>query len=377
MTTVLERAVGTEPARRRDDSLDGIRALAAIWVFLVHAGYSGLTIAPPINLKGAGRAGVLLFFFLSAFLLARPFFEDRRRIRSAKSWAIFFARRVFRILPLYWFVLVVELVLTIGIFRDKAEAQRFSLFIEHVTFQKGLSVFWSLIIEWRFYLVFPLIALFAGAFLWMRRGVVILGGLVVVWIGASAAGLLGSGLWATLWIDKHAPVFVCGVLAAAAMAREVTWGPRARLALEVAAWVLGIAGILLSLPSFSGWLDGIAPSQFAASSAEYERFWDLRIPWIGFLMAAFFFCYANGRGLMRRVLSSRPLVEVGKYAFGIYLIHEPILRALASSATVPREVRLLLIFAITVLVAGMLFWLIEDPLIRGGQRLTRRFFDLR
>ena len=131
------------------------------------------------------------------------------------------------------------------------------------------------------------------------------------------------------------------------------------------------------MPSFSGWLDGIAPSQFAASSAEYERFWDLRIPWIGFLMAAFFFCYANGRGLMRRVLSSRPLVEVGKYAFGIYLIHEPILRALASSATVPREVRLLLIFAITVLVAGMLFWLIEDPLIRGGQRLTRRFFDLR
>ena len=94
-------------------------------------------------------------------------------------------------------------------------------------------------------------------------------------------------------------------------------------------------------------------------------------------MAAFFFCYANGRGLMRRVLSSRPLVEIGKYGFGIYLIHEPILRALASSPTVPRELTLLLTLAITVLVSGMLFWVIEDPFIRGGQRLTRRLFDLR
>ena len=367
---VLQPAVGVEPARRRDDSLDGIGALAAVWVFLVHAGYSGLTIAPAVNLKGAGRGGVLLFFFLSAFLLARPFFEDRRRIRSARAWAIFFARRIFRILPLYWFVLVVELLLDVGIFRD--EPDRLALLVDHLTFQKGLSVFWSLLVEWRFYLVFPLIAVFAGAFLWMRRGLPVLGAVVVAWIAASATGLL-SGLPATLWIDKHASVFVCGVLAAAVMASERTFAPRARLALEVSAWVLGIATIVLSMPSFAAWLlDGIAPSRFEATSADYERFWEQRIPWIGFLMAAFFFCYAHGRGPMRRLLSSRPLVEIGKFGFGIYLIHEPILRALASSPAVPREVTLLLTLVITILVAGMLFWVIEDPFIRWGQRLTRR-----
>ena len=51
----------------RDYSLDGIRAIAALWVFATHATY--LNLMPPIlNFRGAGRAGVVLFFFLSAFL---------------------------------------------------------------------------------------------------------------------------------------------------------------------------------------------------------------------------------------------------------------------------------------------------------------------
>ncbi len=372
MQEVLVRSVSAEAPRPRDDSFDGLRALAAIWVLLVHAGYNGLVLTPSANLNGSGRGGVLLFFFLSAFLLGKPFFERRSRIWSLRSWAIFFARRIFRILPLYYAVLALELTFRMGIFAQQTDADRWSLFVDHVTFQKGMSVFWSLVVEWKFYLVFPLVALFASLFLWSRRGIFVLGALVLLWVSASVSGHLAYGLSTTLWIGPHAPVFICGALTAAVMARPISCSPTVRVALEVAAWVLGVGGILLSLPAFSGWLQGIAPSQFSATSAEYELFWTQRTPWIGFVMGAFFFCYSNGRGLMRRILSLGPLVHIGKIAFGIYLIHDPILHIVAPIPSLGGEVKLLATFALTLVLSALLYLTIEDPFIRLGQRLTRK-----
>jgi peptidoglycan/LPS O-acetylase OafA/YrhL len=78
-------------ATPHDDFLDGLRGLAILMVVVAHG--------PVINvfLPNVGRAGVYLFFVLSAFLLSRQLYNSG--IRSA-TLTRYFVARVFRIYPL-------------------------------------------------------------------------------------------------------------------------------------------------------------------------------------------------------------------------------------------------------------------------------------
>lgn len=102
-----------------------------------------------------GQSGVILFFVLSAFLLTRPFLPradapietDLRQQRPSVSR--FYLNRVIRILPLYYFaVLIAFLVL------GNAEASFLSLlFVADNNVLKPFSpVWWSLRTEFQFYL---------------------------------------------------------------------------------------------------------------------------------------------------------------------------------------------------------------------------------
>ena len=55
------------------DSLDGLRGLAALMVFLSHTSNEGIYFSSSFNFSGIGKSGVFLFFVLSSFLLTYPF----------------------------------------------------------------------------------------------------------------------------------------------------------------------------------------------------------------------------------------------------------------------------------------------------------------
>jgi peptidoglycan/LPS O-acetylase OafA/YrhL len=145
-------------------SLDGIRALAALMVFASHAGMGHVS---------PGGFGVTIFFFLSGYLittLMRREFEQTGRL----DLGAFYLRRVYRILPPLYLVLAVIAVISLmfGWYQMTTIGGVISLLLQYSNYfilehggnplLPATGTFWSLAIEEHFYLVFPLLYLWAA-----------------------------------------------------------------------------------------------------------------------------------------------------------------------------------------------------------------------
>jgi peptidoglycan/LPS O-acetylase OafA/YrhL len=142
-------------------SLDGMRAVAVMIVFVGHAGLGHIV---------AGGFGVTVFFFLSGYLittLLRREYEQHGTISLPK----FYLRRIYRIFPPLYLVLgiLIALKLTGFVHHDMTwtavAAQVFHLtnyyLITYPSVEAAPVVpytvpFWSLAVEEHFYLLFPL-----------------------------------------------------------------------------------------------------------------------------------------------------------------------------------------------------------------------------
>lgn len=74
-------------------ALNGLRGLAAITVFVSHAGNAG--IIPQFLGRGAGHMGVMLFFTLSAFLLTHLYLHVPATRQNVRTFAIARFARVY------------------------------------------------------------------------------------------------------------------------------------------------------------------------------------------------------------------------------------------------------------------------------------------
>jgi peptidoglycan/LPS O-acetylase OafA/YrhL len=139
-------------------SLDGLRAVSFFIVFLAHAGLENVV---------PGGFGVTVFFFLSGYLITTLM---RREVERTGHVSIrnFYLRRVLRILPPFYIVLVGATALaaagTLGTVELRtgpllAQALHFSNYL--IAFRgwggvaPGTGVYWSLAVEEHFYLIFP------------------------------------------------------------------------------------------------------------------------------------------------------------------------------------------------------------------------------
>ena len=122
-------------------SLDGLRGLAALLVFLEHSvGF----------FHGVGGFGVWLFFVLSGFLLTRPFVLDHSYAIQKEKMLSFLSRRIKRIVPLFFFVITV-------IFLIPGDYERA---FRHYLFVQGDGHFWTILQEMYFYVMLPVIGIF-------------------------------------------------------------------------------------------------------------------------------------------------------------------------------------------------------------------------
>jgi len=161
-------------AHSRDRSLDGARGLAILLVVLYHSTLfrqvESLLDELLVALPRLGWSGVDLFFVLSGFLITRILLRERETPLYFKP---FYARRVLRIFPLYY-ALLIAVLLVIPRFDALAlynffwapnaspEPIWYWLFLGN--FYAGatgqfhhdfLAITWSLAIEEQFYLVWP------------------------------------------------------------------------------------------------------------------------------------------------------------------------------------------------------------------------------
>lgn len=134
--------------------LDGLRGLAVLIVLMSHSAAFGM--------HGQGSLGVLLFFFLSGFVLTLPYAETPGNLLNKNELFRFASNRFLRIVPVY---LVAVAAITI------ASDSGLGWFLYNASFIKGWNHLWSVAEEVRFYLLFPfviaLLALLPGHILRM------------------------------------------------------------------------------------------------------------------------------------------------------------------------------------------------------------------
>lgn len=171
-----------EPGKQKSTipSLDGVRAIACLLVVGYHINLitRDTHIWLPENnpfiaaLLQSGESGVTLFFVLSGFLLFLPYARALLLKQNWPSMRRFYLRRALRIIPAYYICLVALIFL---MHREYLQADRWPQLVLFLTFFMDSSVatfqaingpFWTLAVEWQFYLLLPLLVLGMRALAW-------------------------------------------------------------------------------------------------------------------------------------------------------------------------------------------------------------------
>ncbi len=167
-------------------ALSGMRGFAALWVFIYH--FWALQIATPVVISffgvyvdiswcfTFGWLGVPIFFVLSGFLLAQPFVRQfDARASSKVSIRAYLIRRCMRVCPAYYFQLAV-LVMLAYFFQFGEYPRGAASWLAHLTmtffsppyFIAGINgAWWTLPIEFGFYLLLPMLAVLLKPQRWL------------------------------------------------------------------------------------------------------------------------------------------------------------------------------------------------------------------
>jgi peptidoglycan/LPS O-acetylase OafA/YrhL len=359
-------------------ALDGVRGLAALMVVLTHVGYQ--TGAVVHGAHGALLArfdvGVALFFVLSGFLLYRPWLAAAAVGRRAPDVRSYLRRRGVRILPAYWLVLIVVLLLPARSTLTSADTLT-NLTLTQVYPGHLLPDYtqtWSLCTEAAFYVLLPLVAGLLARHRRRRIAWVALLAVVVgawAWTGLCAADVLP--VRAAQWLPGHADWFVAG-LVLATLADDVHRRPEGRVGrlwrdfreapgalLALAAGVAVLAATPLAGPrtlAVTTTGDAVTKEVLYAVAATL------------LVLAAL---VAGPRTRFARLLGSRPARWCGHVSYGVFLWHLLVLDAVRKVLGVPlfggHALTVGLLTVIGSLAAAGLSWqLFERPLLERWSR---------
>lgn len=329
--------------------VQGGRGIAAILVVLYHASISIFALPKYGGDKpfGAvfdfGSVGVDFFFVLSGFIILHAHRKDLGRPERLASYAW---KRVRRIYPIYWIVLLPAMIayFVVPSFGNGSERGWLvilsSILLVHLgTNAAILTVSWTLFHETLFYTIFAVM-------IWRRRvGAILLTG----WLAVAAATLMFNvpGETTQSYISPLPLLFGMGMLVSVMLGRGPAPAP---------AWLAGggvalFAGAGLQVdygapaPVLTILLFGAASAAILAGIVELERSSRLRTPaW---------------------------LVLAGEASYAIYLVHLPVLAA-GAKLTLPLLHRLhappamsyILLVGIAVLAGIVSHLCIEKPLLR-------------
>lgn len=294
-------------ASRHFDALTGLRGIAAWLVVLYHTRLALTEIMAPavIAVFAKGYLAVDLFFMLSGFVI---WYNYAERLASGDGSATrtFLWRRFTRVWPLHAvmlatyiaFVAVLQVTGRSTVGYPLRELPMHLLLVHNWGFTDQLAwnhPAWSISAEFAAYLLFPLIVL-------ARPQRLKLGGLLLL-----ALGLL---------LALHAKFALAGhTVVGAEIPRMGLWRCLMGFSLGV---VLCLLWLQLRYRKYA------APFAVIACAAILTVGLGLRLPETLFAPAALFaglLALALGKGLVVRLLSSRPLLHLGKISYSTYLGH--------------------------------------------------------
>jgi len=297
--------------------LDGLRFYAFLGVFVFHvlpsqgAYYRSLHLPMPVLWAGvvkAGGAGVDLFFALSAFLITSLLLRERQETGGI-SLRRFYIRRILRIWPLYFLMIVLGAVLSHTMVTQRLPwyyIAGYLLFVGNwvqAVFGSPRSIcapLWTVSIEEQFYLIWPVLVKALE-----RRGMVIAGVFVFVAATVSQMGIVlagGSEGYIYYGSLSRCDSLVVGIMLALFAERlpKLTSGPRVLLifggmsgSIVASAWFLDQQGSIDMRAVFGRLIISIASGAILYGSL-YSR---------------------------NSLVKGRWVVRLGKISYGLYVLH--------------------------------------------------------
>ncbi|MGV3720146.1 MAG: acyltransferase family protein [Actinomycetota bacterium] len=362
----------TSSAERRERSndripgLDGLRGLAALTVLLSHMANNKLYLLPGLDFSGMGKPAVYLFFVLSSFLLTTQLWSRQpEELRNSRFWLAYLLGRTVRIWPLFLLYVAAGLITTqfgAPILHGDGLPEPFDLreAVDALTLRRvSGSILWTVLVEFKFYLMLPLIV-----------GVLVFGLRKAVWWCLLALALAAVACFLAIPHDLEPltplpflGIFLTGMFGAVLHTQlQALPLERWRRCFEAASWLSATLFVCL-IPSVASRLLGMpVPTEYLRYAfGSFSALWLMLI--LGML---------HGSGETRRLLERKTLIRLGTISYGLYLCHMSILKIVVwPRIPLPVGSRAWLGLAGALVLAALLFRLVEAPALAFGGRLRR------
>ncbi len=331
--------------------IDGLRAIAVISVLIYHLDHAWLS---------GGFLGVDVFFVISGYLITTIIWNERE-VSSAFSFSNFYLRRIKRLLPPLWPVLLFSSISALLLFTDS----RYTTFVHSAFSSIGfvsnhffatsygyfnspdhstlLLHFWSLSVEEQFYAIWPV------ALILLYRTPISFNLKLIVLTCAALLSFAGATLMATTGRFENEAFYLLPPRAGELLVGCILALYRQRTPLIKSSPLVSIVGLALLLiplftysgttlfPGFSALLPCLGSALLLSQSDKHSP------------------------SLIQTLLGSRVPVYIGKISYSLYLWHWPLL-------AVPRylfgelSATFLLFIAVTAAFFAHLSWqYIEQP----------------
>ncbi len=349
--------------RGRIPSLDGLRALAFLLVFVSHMGLMG---------GRTGGFGVNVFFSISGYLITNLLIREWDRTGTI-SLRNFYLRRTARIFPGMYAVsvmciLLVSFHLISGVLKwgavlfELLYLQNYSSMwgIYHGDLDYGIpwtSSFWSLCVEEHFYLLFPFLFLFLLRRLSFKQVAGTLAGVCFVLLAwrLVAVRLIPFGEeWCYRTTDSRMDSIIWGCILAC-VEQVPKW--RAFLTRANLEQLLAPLGLALLIGTFIFHDSGHMTTRFTLQA-------------IGLLPLVFYVTH-YAETPVARFLNLRLLVHLGTLSYGLYLIHYPIIQLIRAHVRTSEPILWVLCAVATYLAALVMHWTLERPFETIRARLRK------
>ncbi|MGO9843612.1 MAG: acyltransferase family protein [Candidatus Acidiferrales bacterium] len=326
--------------------LDGLRAIAVLLVITAH-------MQSAIFNRLVGRLGVTIFFVLSGYLITFLSLGEEFE-NGSLGFCGFYIRRIFRICPLYYFVLGLYCFLILGLHISPDKQLRLVVALPYYIFYFQEIPFlgmdagqtlpfyqsWSLGIEEKFYLLWP-----ALCFLILRHKTRFRIPVAIV--------LMGTMSFSRYTRPYISILFGCVL----ALCFEFPFLKKSvqRVA-GVGSWVSLCLLVAFQVIVMPGWKWAYAGLVYSAA------------------FCIFLALLLTSENIIKRVLATRQLVFFGKMSYGIYLIHVLCISALPNKLHFQNPVGgFLIVCSISLAIATAMHYMIEKPFINFGRSLSQKF----